>query len=182
MTCPLEQTIGYAMVQTPDAFPQCQSFITRTDWNSEIFWTMNTQNFSTLQVFQSFSHKCKSLFLKSCPKEFIRFLFEGIVNRFKENLQSIKRHHVTNFQNEIWLLFLEKITWKQKRDVLVSAKWLILMKVITLPIINHLSWYGAVCLSLLLCTTTTVWILMQLQSRSFQSLRLNKVPCINLIR
>ena len=35
---------------------------------------MNTQNCSTLQLFQSFSHKCKSLFLQSCPKELIRFL------------------------------------------------------------------------------------------------------------
>ena len=142
MTCPLEQTIDYAMVQSPDDFPQ--SFITRTDWNSQSFWTMNTQNFSTLQVFQSFSHKCKNLFLESCPKEFIGFLCEGIVKRFKRNLQSIKRHHVTKFQNEVWLLFLEKITWKQRRDVLECVKWLILIKVITLPIINHLSWYGAV--------------------------------------
>ena len=34
---------------------------------------MNTNTLSTLQVFQSFSQKCKSLFLQSCPKEFIRF-------------------------------------------------------------------------------------------------------------
>ena len=35
--------------------------------------TMNTQNLSTLQVFQSFSHTCNNLFLQSCAKEFIRF-------------------------------------------------------------------------------------------------------------
>ena len=29
---------------------------------------MNTQNLSTLQVFQSLSRKCKSHFLQSCPK------------------------------------------------------------------------------------------------------------------
>ena len=37
---------------------------------------MNTQNLSTLQVFQSLSRKCKSHFLQSCPKGFIRFLCE----------------------------------------------------------------------------------------------------------
>ena len=39
-------------------------------------WTRNTQNLSTLQVFQPISHKSKNLFLQSCPKEFIRFLCE----------------------------------------------------------------------------------------------------------
>ena len=33
---------------------------------------MNTQNLSTLEMFQSLSRKCKSHFLQSCPKEFIR--------------------------------------------------------------------------------------------------------------
>ena len=31
------------------------------------------KNLSTLQMFQSFCHICKSLFLQSCPKEFVRF-------------------------------------------------------------------------------------------------------------
>ena len=36
----------------------------------------------------------QSLFLQSCPKEFIRFLCECIINLLKGNLQSIKRRHV----------------------------------------------------------------------------------------
>ena len=32
---------------------------------------MNTQNLSTLQVFELLSRKCKSHFHQSCPKEFI---------------------------------------------------------------------------------------------------------------
>ena len=36
--------------------------------------TMNTQNLSTLQVFQSLSRKCKSHFLQSYSTEFIRSL------------------------------------------------------------------------------------------------------------
>ena len=133
----------------PDPFPQ--NFISRNDWNSQKFWTMNTQNFSTLQVFQSFSHKCKSLFLQSCPKEFIRFLCECIINLLKGNLQSMKRHHVVKFQSEVRLLSLKRTTWKQRRDILASERGLQLIKVITPPVIDHLSWYGPVCLRSCFC-------------------------------
>ena len=107
------------------------------------FWTMNTQNLSSLQVFQSFC-KCKNLFLQSCPKECIRFLCECIINLLTRNLQSIKRHHVAKFHSEVRLLSLKRSLWKQTRDILASEKGLQLNKVITLPVINHLSCYGAV--------------------------------------
>ena len=109
------------------------------------FRTMNTQNLSTLQVVQSFSHKWKSLFLQSCPKEFIRFHCECIKNLHKGNLQSIKRHHVAKFQSEVQRLSLKRTTWKQRRDMLASERRLQLIAVITSPVINHLSWYGTVC-------------------------------------
>ena len=83
---------------------------------------MNTQYLSTLQVSQSFPQKCKSLYLQFCPK-FIRFC-ECIVNLLKGNLLMIKRHHVTKFQNEVRSLFLKRITWKQRIDVLASGKGL----------------------------------------------------------
>ena len=137
------QTIGYVIVQKPDPFRQ--NSIIRTAWNRQKFWTMNTQNLSTLQVFQSFSNKCKSLFLQSCPNELIWFLCECKINLPKGNLQSIKRHHVANFQSEVRLLSPTGTTWKQRRDILASERGLQLIKVITLPIINHLSWLGAIC-------------------------------------
>ena len=92
---------------------------------------MNTQNLSTLQVFQSFSHKCKSLFLQSCPKEFIQFLCECIINLLKGNLQSIKRHHVVKIQSEVRLLSLKRTFWKRRRDILASERGLQLIKVLT---------------------------------------------------
>ena len=149
LICHHAQTIDYVIVQTPDPFPQI--FISRTDWNSQKFWTMNTQNPSTLHVFQSFSQKCKSLFLQSCPKEFIRFLCECILNLLKGNQQNIKRHHVVNFQSEVRLLSLKRTTWKQRRDILASERGLQLIKVITPPVIKHLSWYGPVCLRSCFC-------------------------------
>ena len=108
-------------------------------------WKMNTQNLSTLQVFQLLSRKSKSHFLQSCPKEFFRFLCKCIVNLFNGNLQTIKRRQVVKFQNEVWLLLLKRTTWKQRRIVLSSEKGLQLLTVITPPVVNHLSWYGAVC-------------------------------------
>ena len=91
-----------------------------------------------------FPQKCKNLFLQSCPKEFLRFLCELIINLLKGNLQSI-RHHVAKFQNEVRLLSLKRTTWKQRREILASEKGSQLIKVITPPVNNHLSLYGAVC-------------------------------------
>ena len=100
---------------------------------------MNTQNFTTLLVFQSLSRKCKSHLLQSCPKEFIRFLCECRVNLQKGNLQAIKRHHVVKFRDEVWLLSERSTTWKQRRNVLSSEEGLQLIAVITPPVINQLS-------------------------------------------
>ena len=83
---------------------------------------METQTLSTLQVFQSLSRKCKSHFLQSCPKEFIRFLCECILNLLKGNLQAIKRHHVVKFQGIVWLLSLKRTIWKLRRKRSVVRK------------------------------------------------------------
>ena len=106
---------------------------------------MNTQNLSTLQVLQWLSRKCKNHFLQSCPKERLRFLRECMVKLLKGKLQVIKRHHVVKFKDEVWLLSLKRTIWKRRRNVLPSEKGVPLLAVITPPIINHLSWYGAVC-------------------------------------
>ena len=100
---------------------------------------MNTQNLSTHQVFQSLSRKCKSHFLQSCPKEFIRFLCECVVNILKGNFQTIKRQPMVNLQDEVWLLLLKTTTGKQRRNILSSEKGLQLIAVLTPPVINHLS-------------------------------------------
>ena len=143
LICRSLQATDYVIAQTPGSFPH--SFISPTGWNSPKFCTMNTQNVPTLQVFQSFSHNCKSLFFQSCLKELIRFLCESILNLLKRNLQSIKRHHVAKFHSEVWLLFLKIITWNQRKDVLASEKALQLIKVISPPVSYAFFWYGAAC-------------------------------------
>ena len=85
------------------------------------------------------SLNCKNHFLRSCPKNFIRFLSECIINLLKGNLQSIERHHLAKFQSEVRLLSLKRTTRKQTRDILASERGLQLIKVVTPPVINHLS-------------------------------------------
>ena len=108
-------------------------------------------NLSTLQVFQSLSRKNKSHYLLSCPKEFIRYLCECIVNILRGNLHIIKIHHVVKFQDEVWLILVKRTTWKQRRNVLSSEKGLQLIAVITPPVIIHLSSYGTVCSRFTFC-------------------------------
>ena len=112
--------------------------INTTGWKKHNVWTMNTQIISTLQVFLSFSHNCKSHFLQCCPKKLIRFLCESIRNLLKGNLRRKKRHHVTKFQSNVRLLPLRKIPWKQRRDVLAFGKGLWLQDVNTLPVLNQM--------------------------------------------
>ena len=84
---------------------------------------MNTENFSTLQAFPLLSRNCKSQFLQSCSKEFVRFLCECLVNLLKGNLQAIKSLHIVKCQDEVWLLSLKKqlgskeeVFCRQKKD------------------------------------------------------------------
>ena len=58
-----------------------------------------------------FPTNAKKNFLQSCPKKFIRFLCECVINLLKGNLQSMKRHHVAKLQSEVWLLSLKRTTF-----------------------------------------------------------------------
>ena len=91
---------------------------------------MNTLNLSTLQAFQLFSLACKTHFLKTCPKEFIRFLSDGTVNLLQGNLSEVKRSHVLKYRDEIHKLFLKRTTWKQEIGLLSSQRGLLLVKTI----------------------------------------------------
>ena len=86
------------------------------------------QPIETIKPFRRWTHEISLLpsvpmifprkqkfFLQSCPKEFIRFFCEYKVNLLKGNLQSKKRHQVTKFQNEVWLLFRKKNNLKAKK-------------------------------------------------------------------
>ena len=149
LICLREQTITYATAQKLETIHQSFMYpTTRSVWR---FWTMNKLNFSTLQSFQHFFFACSIQFLKTCPKEFIRFLSECIVNLLQGNLSEVKRSHVPKYRNEFHALSLKKTTWKQRRSLLSSQKRLLLIKTISQFVINHLTGDGAGCSSTSFC-------------------------------
>ena len=102
LNCRPKQTIDYVILQTSDPFHQ--SFYSWTGWNNENFEHTKSLDSSSVGIFFP---RCKSLFLQSCPKKFIRFFCEVKVYLLKGNLQGMKRHHATNFQTNVWLISLK---------------------------------------------------------------------------
>ena len=149
LICLCEQTIAYATAQTAEIFHQ--SFMYPTTWSIWSIWTMKTLNLSTLLAFQHYSLACKIQFLKTCPKKFIRFPSEWIINLLQGNLSGVKRRHVVKYRDEIHELSLKITTWKQRRSLLSSEKGLLLIKTISPFVNNHLSWDGTVCSSTSFC-------------------------------
>ena len=144
LTCRHVQTINYVVVQTLDLFPQI--FLNPTGWNSQKNWKLNAQKLPTLQLFQSFSHKSKTLFFNSCLNEFIRFLCKCTKTLLKGTLQSIKRHHVVaRFQKRCLTVVYKMYSLEAKKGLAGVRKIVTPLKIFTLPVINDLSWYGAVC-------------------------------------
>ena len=103
------------------------------------FWTMNTQHLSTLNVFQNFSQKFKKDFVKHCPKDFIRFLSECIVNLLHGELSEVRKLDVQKYQKEVQLLVNKRTSQQKRRKILSSAKGLALINIITPSVITRLS-------------------------------------------
>ena len=85
------------------------------------------------------------------PQRVCPFSMQRLSKSAHWDLQAIKGQHVVKFQDEVWLLFLKRTTWKERRNNLSSEKWLQLITIITPPVIDRLSWYGAVCASPSFC-------------------------------
>ena len=151
----------------------------------------------TFRTFGQWTHK--SLYSQSVPiiipqkqKHFPWVLPEKICRTSlrlhckRSQKKPAKQHNDKTWQSfEIkpWLFSSEKINYRQKSGILTSENGLKLIKVITLTVMNLLSWYAAVCCRFsLLCATTSLWILGQFQSRSFQFSKLNKIQRTTLIR
>ena len=97
-------------------------------------------------------------------------------------LHSTKPSQLQILMNEARHLSLKRTTWKQRRDILASERGLRVIEVFTPPVINHLSWSGAVCPHSCFCVQQKkIWPPSQLQSRIFQSKNLYKIPRTKLI-
>ena len=81
----------------------------------------------------------KRTYLKICPKEFIQFLNECIVNMLRGELQDIQKRDVKNYQDEIHQLILKRTGINKRRAILSSRKGIELISILTPSIINRLS-------------------------------------------
>ena len=88
LNCRHAQTIDYVIVQTPDSFPQ--NLHPGPAQTVKIFerWTYKVSLLSN--GFNHFPANGKSLFLQSCPEEFVRFICECIIILLKGSLQNFK--------------------------------------------------------------------------------------------
>ena len=141
---------------------------------------MNTQNLSSRQDFQSFSHKCKNHLRQCCPKTLTLFPCEGIINLLKGNLQSLKRNHLAIIQKKVRLLFpneqlgsKEEILWRPKGAY--SSKKSSLLPSLTVCL--DMEQFDLVHASVYNKSLKTS----QLQSRNFQGINLYKIPSTKLI-
>ena len=89
LICLREQTFAYATAQIAEKFHQ--SFLYPKTWRIWNNWTMNTLNLSGLQAFQHFFPACKIRYLKTGPKELIRFLSECSSTYCKETFRKYKK-------------------------------------------------------------------------------------------
>ena len=83
----------------------------------QITFLMSTQHLSTLIAFQKYSQSFKITFLKNCPKDFIQFLIECIVNLLRGELREIQKQEVLKFREEIHLLILKRTSLSKRRQI-----------------------------------------------------------------
>ena len=98
----------------------------------------HTKSLFSPSVLVAFPQMQKSL-LSLLPKIVHLFSMRTHSKSTQRKLASHKKHHVVKFQDEVWLLWLKRTTWKQRRNVLSSEKGLQLIAIISPPVINHLS-------------------------------------------
>ena len=96
----------------------------------------NILNAHILEVFQTFTPTFKKLFIQNCPKEFIRFLCECIVNIIHGKLL-IPKSKLQQYRRQLRKLSQKTPSYRERRTVLCSKKGLSLIKVISAAIIDR---------------------------------------------
>ena len=117
---------------TPSLFFLPQSRQQITFFNDE-----HTTSLYSDRVPEIFS-ELQNNFLKNCPKDFIQFLNECIVNLLRAELIEIQEQEILKFREEIHLLILKRTSLSKRREIL-SSKKRDLISILTPSIINRLS-------------------------------------------
>ena len=106
-----------------------------TNRNRKSFWTMSIQFISILPIFQTFSQKLQKQFILHCPKSFIKFLSECLVNLLQGKLKEIRKVDVVKYRRELSELTRRTTSLHKRRTISSSPKGFQLVSVIT-PFIN----------------------------------------------
>ena len=88
---------------------------------SKIMHDEHTKSLYSPSVPIAFPQMQKSL-SSVLPKRFYPVSMRKHSKSAQRNWQVIKRHHMLEFQDEVWLLSLKRTTWKQTRNVLSPEK------------------------------------------------------------
>jgi hypothetical protein len=97
-----------------------------------------TQNVFILKLYQSFTPTCQRVFLQQCPKEFIIFLCECIINLLAGKLKVVKSS-LEKYKRQLRRLSQKRPSVKERRLILSSAKGIGLVKTFAPSVIDRFS-------------------------------------------
>ena len=147
---------------------------------SKLFWR-RTHNVCLLSKYSNhFPTNAKCIFFIFSLKHSISFLCELHFksSRSQPAMREGRSHSKVSKQRPMVLLSKNSQFEAEKRRW-GNEKGLQLIRVMSTPVFTILSWFGAVCL--LMCTTRA-WIVTQLQSKNFQSIKPNKISRTKVFR
>ena len=90
-------------------------------------------------MFQTFSQKLQKQFNLHCPKSFVQFLSECLVNLLRGELKGLRKVDVVKYRREISEPARRRPSLHKRRNILGSPKGLQLISVITPFVIKRLT-------------------------------------------
>ena len=100
---------------------------------------MSTQYVSILPIFQKISLRLRKQFILNCPKDFIQFLSECLVNLLREELRGLRKEDVVKYRKKFLELTQKRTPLHKRRNILRSTKGLQLKSIITPFVIKRLT-------------------------------------------
>ena len=103
---------------------------------------MSAQYVSILPIFQKLSLRLRKQFILNCPKDFIQFRSECLVNLLRGELRDLRKEDVVKYRKEISEITQKRTPLHKTRIILGSTKGLQLISIIIPFVIKGLTYYG----------------------------------------
>ena len=105
---------------------------------------MSIQYVSILPIFETVSQKLQKQLILHCPKNFIQFLSECLVNLLRGEQKDLRKVDVVKYRREISEFTQRRTSLHKRRAISSSPKGFQLISVITPFVIKRLTKYGSV--------------------------------------